>query len=84
MLICKVCGKQYEACQTPNPGIFRWRDVGCSIECAEKYIHDVMAARGELQDEPETQEKSGTKAVDANAEKPSAPTRKKTKAPEKA
>lgn len=83
-MICKVCGKQYEACQTPNPGVFRWRDVGCSIECAEKYIRDVMIARGELQEEPETQEKSGAKAVDAAAEKQTTSTRKKTKAPEKA
>jgi len=52
MLICKACGKEYEACRTPNPGIFRWRDVACSEECARKYIHDVMVARGEITEEP--------------------------------
>ena len=46
--ICKACGKEYEACRTPNPGVFRWRDIACSVECAEKYIHDVMVARGEI------------------------------------
>lgn len=51
MLICKACGKEYEACRTPNPGIFRWRDVACSLECATKYIHDVMVARGEITEE---------------------------------
>lgn len=49
--ICKACGKEYEACRTPNWGVFRWRDVACSIECAEKYFHDVMVARGEIEDE---------------------------------
>ena len=52
MLICKACGKEYEACRTPNPGIFRWRDIACSEECARKYIHDVMVARGEITEEP--------------------------------
>lgn len=54
---CKVCGKEYEACRTPNPGIFRWRDVACSMECAQKYLHDVMVARGEIvEDHPETRD----------------------------
>ena len=48
MKICKVCGKEYEACHTPNPGIFRWRDVACSMDCAQKYVHDVQVARGEI------------------------------------
>ena len=52
MKICKACGKEYEACHTPNPGVFRWRDIACSPECAEKYIHDVMVARGEIAEEP--------------------------------
>ena len=51
MKICKACGKEYEACHTPNPGIFRWRDVACCIECAEKYIHDVEVARGNIVEE---------------------------------
>ena len=51
MKICKACGKEYEACHTPSYGAFRWRDVACSIECAEKYIHDVQVARGEIVEE---------------------------------
>lgn len=48
MKICKACGKQYEACHTPPTGAFRWQDVACSPECAQKYFHDVMVARGEI------------------------------------
>lgn len=51
-LICKACGKEYEACRTPNPGIFRWRDIACSEECARKYIFEVQLARGEITEEP--------------------------------
>ena len=54
MRICKACGKQYEACHTPNPGVFRWRDIACSYECAMKYIHDVQVARGEIVEEKPT------------------------------
>lgn len=51
--ICKTCGKEYEACHTPNPGIMRWRDVACSPECASAYFRAVAIARGELvEDEP--------------------------------
>lgn len=43
---CKVCGKSYEACHTPNPtGMFRWFDVACSRECARIYFERVEAAR---------------------------------------
>lgn len=43
--ICKACGKSYVACRTPNPGVFRWRDIACSPECASEYISRVEAAR---------------------------------------
>lgn len=45
LLKCKTCGKEYLACRTFNPGVFRWQDVACSRECAEKYIVRVEAAR---------------------------------------
>lgn len=45
MRICKTCGKEYEACRTPNRGVFRWRDIACSYECALKYIEKVENAR---------------------------------------
>lgn len=50
--VCKACGKRYEACRTPNPsGIFRWRDVACSIECAQKYLAAIEASRSKKRDE---------------------------------
>ena len=67
MKICKVCGKEYEACHTPNPGIFRWRDVACSPECAQKYIYEVMVARGEIE-KPEAEATNAEAATTATAE----------------
>lgn len=43
---CRVCGRQYEACHTPNTtGVFRWRDVACSIECGRIYLERIEASR---------------------------------------
>ena len=43
---CRVCGKKYIACHTPNVhNIFRWRDVACSPECGAKYLEMVASAR---------------------------------------
>lgn len=70
MKICKACGKQYEACTTPNPNnVFRWFDVACSRECAQQYIHDVMVARGEITEEGESTESNEEKSED-EAEEP--------------
>lgn len=66
MKICKTCGKEYEACHTPNPGIFRWRDVACSPECAQKYIYEVMVARGEVE-KPEAEATNAEAATKADA-----------------
>ena len=49
--ICKVCGREYEACHTPNPGVWRWRDVACCYEHGLQYLHDVQVARGEIEDD---------------------------------
>lgn len=48
-LNCKVCGKEYKAC---NPiGIksnrFRWQTVACSPECGEIYLERFLAAKAE-------------------------------------
>ena len=67
MLICKNCGKEYEACRTPNPnGNWRWRDVGCSYECALAYLKAVEAARGE----PAKELANEPKAAKAKVEQP--------------
>ena len=58
MKICKECGKEYEACHTPNPGIFRWRDIACSYECAQEYVRKVMEARGATISKPDEETKS--------------------------
>lgn len=44
---CKVCGTKYKACSTPNPGIFRWRDIACCPEHAMEYAEEVERARKE-------------------------------------
>ena len=45
--ICKLCGKEYEACFTPRvPGDGdRWQDVACCPEHGAEYIATVIAAR---------------------------------------
>lgn len=46
--ICRVCGKEYEACHTlrQNAGVFRWQEVACSPECGTKYLAQIRASRG--------------------------------------
>lgn len=44
--ICKYCGAEYPACKTEfKPGVFRWRDVACCEEHAQKYLERVIASR---------------------------------------
>lgn len=70
---CRVCGKKYEACHTPNTsGVFRWRDVACSIECGRIYLERV-----ELSRQPE---KEATQDVSPNVETQSAPAQDETEA----
>lgn len=50
---CRVCGKEYEACHTLKKGnTFRWQDVACCPEHGAQYLHDVLVARGELEESP--------------------------------
>ena len=45
-MICKVCGKEYVACRTPNlTGVFRWRDVACSVECGQVWLERIERSR---------------------------------------
>ena len=49
--ICKVCGKEYEACHTLRPNLnneFRWQEVACCPEHGAEYLKKVLAARGKL------------------------------------
>jgi hypothetical protein len=47
VLTCRVCGKQYEGCGSPDPavGVFRWQKVACSKECGAEYLRRVTEAR---------------------------------------
>ena len=54
--ICKICGKEYPACDTIIKGVFRWQDVACCPEHASEYFKLVAEARGEAYAEPETAE----------------------------
>lgn len=48
--VCRVCGKEYEACRTVSktPDVFRWQEVACSPECGAKYLYQIQVSRGEV------------------------------------
>lgn len=53
MLVCRVCGKNYEACLSKRVGTtFRWQDVACSPECGTEYLHRIYVSRGLICDSP--------------------------------
>lgn len=45
--ICRVCGKEYEACHTAysDAGAFKWQDVACSPECGAEYLRMIRESR---------------------------------------
>ena len=47
MKVCRVCGKEYEACHTLKrvAGVFRWQEVACSPECGSIYLAKIEASR---------------------------------------
>lgn len=55
--ICKVCGKEYEYCQTKADGAFRWMDVACCPEHATEYFKEIAISRGEVAEEDTTSKK---------------------------
>lgn len=78
--VCKVCGREYEACHTlrPNNGEFRWQDVACCPEHGAEYLRAIMISRGEIVEQaeesvPETPKKKTRKkkseAAASDAEK---------------
>lgn len=42
---CKVCGKEYKACKTPNWGVWRWQDVACCREHGQIYLVRITESR---------------------------------------
>lgn len=63
---CRVCGKEYEACHSlrADTGMFRWREVACSPECGEEYLHRVLESRGQLpkEEKPKRAKKRAAKS----------------------
>lgn len=50
--ICRVCGKEYEACHTQRPNLdneFRWQEVACSPECGSIYLQRIIESRSSNQ-----------------------------------
>lgn len=46
---CRVCGKEYEACQNIKrvEGVFRWQRVACCAEHGAEYLAQIRASRAE-------------------------------------
>ena len=44
---CKVCGKEYQYCNTPAGSTFRWQDVACCPEHAGIYFTQIKISRNE-------------------------------------
>lgn len=45
-MICRVCGKEYEACHTTrNNGTFRWQDVACCVDHGMEYLERIRKSR---------------------------------------
>ena len=55
---CRVCGKLFIPCNKSSDmiGAFNYREVCCSPECGQQYLHDVMVARGLLKKKEEKPE----------------------------
>ena len=51
--ICRVCGKEYEACHSVRTGakVFNWREFACSPECGAKYLQMVEGTRRKAEPE---------------------------------
>lgn len=44
---CRICGKEYEACQNIKrvEGVFRWQSVACCTEHGAEYLAQIRASR---------------------------------------
>lgn len=67
MKICKICGKEYEACHSVYVGndIYRWQDVACCVEHGAQYFELIAASRNKAVVAPT--EKADVKADSENA-----------------
>lgn len=77
--ICKVCGREYEACRTLRPNLnseFRWQEVACSPEHGAEYLRRVLIARGQANDQ-KPEEAAAAREDSAADERPVKRTRKK-------
>ena len=65
--VCKVCGKEYEACHTLRPNLnseFRWQDVACCPEHGAVYLARILESRGEAkQVDPEKPKRAKKKST---------------------
>lgn len=69
--VCKVCGKEYEACHTLRPNLdseFRWQDVACCTEHGAAYLAQILESRGEAKPHESEKPKRARKKAAANAE----------------
>lgn len=71
--VCKVCGKEYEACHTLRPNMnseFRWQDVACCPEHGAEYLRRILISRGQLAEEPAKTEEAAPKETEQPAAMP--------------
>lgn len=77
-LICRVCGKEYDACHSKKTdhSTYRWFDVACCPEHGQEYLRQILESRGELKT---TEKASATTATPATITKKVEDSRKENK-----
>lgn len=73
--VCKICGKEYECCQTNRrvEGVFRWQDVACCVEHGQEYLDQILKSRTEIAPAP-----APAAEETEQIEKPETPVKKKS------
>jgi len=63
--ICRVCGKEYEACRSAvrTPGVFRWQEVSCSPECGQIYLQRILDSRKPAEAQKKSKKKKDVEVV---------------------
>lgn len=75
--VCKVCGKEYEYCRTYLPTAFRWQDVACCREHAQRYFQMVKESRSA--DSNATQKSNDAVPEAELTQEPVSPTKTRTR-----